>query len=257
MPRLIQSRSNRHDHTIKRHMEQIAVITGASSGIGKAISLALAEQGMAIWLVGRNQQRLEAVGQSASKLSPCVYCISADLERERHIYDLADRLSRDSVHVDILIHCAGYIALGPVDDADIDELDRQYRINVRAPYLLTQLLLPMLRMRGGQVVFVNSSAGLIASANAAQYAATKHGLRAIADSLRQEVNPQGMRVLSVYPGRTATPMQAAIHTREGKDYYPDRLLQPEDVATVVVNALTLPRSAEVTDIHIRPSLKPQ
>jgi NADP-dependent 3-hydroxy acid dehydrogenase YdfG len=104
-------------------------------------------------------------------------------------------------------------------------------------------------------VFINSSAGLGAKAGVGQYAASKHALKAIADSLRAEVNALGLRVLSVFPGRTASPMQAAVHALEGKAYHPESLLQPQDVAAVVLNALSLPRSAEVTDISIRPLVK--
>ncbi len=89
-----------------------------------------------------------------------------------------------------------------------------------------------------------------------QYAATKHALRAMTDSLRDEVNPDGVRVLSVFLGRTASPMQAAIHQVEGRAYDPDRLVQPQDVAAMVISALSLPRTAEVTDISIRPMQKP-
>ncbi len=110
----------------------------------------------------------------------------------------------------------------------------------------------MLRARRGQIVFINSWAGFNARAGAGQYAATKHALRAIADSLREEVNSEGLRVLSVFPGRTATPMQETMHAIEGKEYLPERLQQPEDVAAVVVNALLLPRTAEVTEIRMRP-----
>ncbi len=106
-------------------------------------------------------------------------------------------------------------------------------------------------------MFINSSAGLRAGAGISQYAATKHALKAIADSLREEINAEGLRVLSVYPGRTATPMQASVHAMEGKAYHPERLMQPEDVAAVVINALKLPRSAEVTDISVRPLMKPR
>jgi NADP-dependent 3-hydroxy acid dehydrogenase YdfG len=102
---------------------------------------------------------------------------------------------------------------------------------------------------------MNSSAGLSARAGVAQYAATKHALKAIADSLREEINDDGVRVLSVFLGRTATPMQAAVHEMEGREYYPELLLQPEDVASVIINALSLPRSAEVTDIIVRPLAK--
>jgi NADP-dependent 3-hydroxy acid dehydrogenase YdfG len=106
-------------------------------------------------------------------------------------------------------------------------------------------------------VFLNSSAGLMAHTNVGQYTATKHALKAIADCLREEVNGDRIRVLSVFPGRTATPLQRRLHVVEGREYRPERLLQPEDVASVVVSALCLPRTAEVTDINIRSMSKPE
>jgi NADP-dependent 3-hydroxy acid dehydrogenase YdfG len=112
----------------------------------------------------------------------------------------------------------------------------------------------MLPAHRGQIVFVNSSAGLTAPENLSQYAATKHALKAIADSLRKEVNEDGIRVLSVYLGRTATPLQERVHGMEHKTYRPENLMQAGDVASVIINALTLPRTAEVTDIQMR-SLK--
>ena len=162
----------------------------------------------------------------------------------------------DGGRLDILVHCAGVIRQNRMEDACIEDLDFQYATNVRAPYVLTKGLLPLLTASQGQIVFTNSSAGLNAKrAEAGQYAATKHALRGIADSLREEVNPKGVRVLSVYLGRTATPMQEALFREEGKDYHPDLLLQPEDVAEVVVQTLMLPFTAEVTDISIRPMRK--
>jgi NADP-dependent 3-hydroxy acid dehydrogenase YdfG len=142
-----------------------------------------------------------------------------------------------------------------MDQASIADFDRQYSINVRAAYLLTQVFLSTLKLRYGQVVYVNSSAGLTARGGVGQYAATKHALKAIADSLREEVNESGVRVLSVYPGRTASPMQEAVYAAENKIYKPEHLMQPEDIASVVINALNLPRTAEVTDINIRPLKK--
>jgi NAD(P)-dependent dehydrogenase (short-subunit alcohol dehydrogenase family) len=104
-------------------------------------------------------------------------------------------------------------------------------------------------------VFINSSQGLAASPGVGQYAAAKHGLRAVADSLRGEVNDRGTRVLSVHVGRTATPMQERIFAMEGRAYAPERLMQPEDVGQVVLAALVLPRTAEMTSVSIRPALK--
>ncbi len=234
---------------------QIAVITGASSGVGKAIALRLAVEGATLCLVGRNLGALEAVARAARESALQAACYRVDLTLDRDIQEFATRLQKDFSYINILIHSAGVISLGATVAAPIEDFDLQYRTNVRAPYLLTQTLLPMLRARQGQIVFINSSVGLNAKANAGQYAATKHALKAIAESLREEVNGDGLRVLSVFLGRTATPMQAAVHEMEGRVYHPGRLLQPEDVASVVINALSLPRSAEVTDIHMRPLVK--
>ncbi len=235
--------------------DQVSVITGASSGIGRAIALGLAAQGSTLCLIGRRIEALEVIAEATRVMPASVGCYCADLSLDEQVRALVVQLTEVG-RIDVLIHSAGAIAMGPIESAAVEELDRQYRVNVRAPYLLTQALLPALKRSQGQIVFINSSATLNARATVGQYAATKAALKAIADSLRDEVNVDGVRVLSVYPGRTASPMQAAVHALEGKVYKPERLMQPEDVAAVVINALSLPRSVEVTDINIRPMWKP-
>ena len=234
---------------------QIAVITGASSGIGKAVALSLAAKGAKTCLLGRKLETLDAIAKLARKSASQVLCYQVDLTVDKDVRKIADRIEQDVGHVDMLIHSAGVISFGRLESATVVDFDRQYRTNVRAPYALTQALLPMLRTRRGQIVFINSSAGLNASANVGQYAATKHALKAVADSFRKEVNAEGLRVLSIYPGRTASPMQEAVFRKEGRKYRPELLMQPEDLASVVINALTLPRSAEITDINVRPLVK--
>jgi NAD(P)-dependent dehydrogenase (short-subunit alcohol dehydrogenase family) len=145
--------------------------------------------------------------------------------------------------------------MGATASAPVEEFDWQYHVNLRAPYLLTQSLLPMLRQGQGQIVFINSLVGLNAKGAAGQYSATKHALKALADSLREEVNADGLRVLSVFLGRTASPMQAAVHRMEGRTYKPERLVRPKDVADVVLSVLSLAHTAEATGITIRHSLK--
>lgn len=235
--------------------DRAAVITGASSGIGKAIALELAAQGAKLCLLGRKLEALKAVAKSISPSAPKATIFQVDLTLDKDIQKLKAHLQQDLRRLDLLVHSAGVITLGQLQTASVEDFDWQYRVNVRAPYLLTQTLLPLLVPHQGQIVFINSSAGLVARAGVGQYSATKHALKAIADSLRAEVNADGVRVLSVFPGRTATPMQAAVYKTEGKEYFPERLLQPQDVAATVINALSLPRSAEVTDISVRPSIK--
>ncbi len=235
---------------------KFAVITGASSGIGKAIALALSTEGAKLCLLGRNSETLEDVGQIARETSSHVSNYQIDLTIDEQINKLIYHLQQKYNSIDILIHSAGVISLGYMESSSVKDLDWQYRTNLRAPYILTQKLLPMIKACRGQIVFINSSSGLNAtSANDGQYAATKHALRAIANSLRQEINADGIRVLSVYPGRTASTMQAAIFKMEGREYNPQLLMQPEDVASIVINALKLPLSVEVTDIQARPLKK--
>jgi len=234
---------------------QVAVITGAGSGIGRAIALGLAAHNVSLCLIGRNTEKLHNVAEQTLRSTSITKTYRADLASDQEIYRLVENIEKDFKHVHMLIHSAGDFSMGEVADSPVEDFDRQFRINVRAPYLLTQCLLPAIKSSRGQIVFINSSAGINARAKVSQYAATKHALKALADSLRDEVNADGIRVLSIYPGRTATPMQATVHEMEGKAYQPEKFMQPEDVAEVVINALVLPRSAEVTDLNIRPMTK--
>jgi NADP-dependent 3-hydroxy acid dehydrogenase YdfG len=233
----------------------VAVVTGASQGIGRAIALGLAAKKVILFLVGRNSTVLHEVAELARKSSPLVIVHATDLVDDGSITGIVENLSKQLGGLDVLIHCAGAYSRGDLQTASVEEFDRLYRINVRMPYLLTQSLLSMLKRRKGQIAFINSSQGLQAHAQAGQYAATQHALKAIADSLRDEVNSDGVRVLSAYPGRTATPRMKAIFRMEGREYKPKLLLQPEDVAEAVINALMMPVTAEVTNINIRPLIK--
>jgi short-subunit dehydrogenase len=124
-------------------------------------------------------------------------------------------------------------------------------VNLAAPAELTRLLLPRLRHPGGHVLFVNSASGLKTQRHWAAYSASKYGLRALADALRDEEAHTGMRVTTVYPGRTATPMQEDVHRHEERAYEPERWIAPHTVATAVIAALDLPADAEISDITVR------
>jgi len=232
---------------------QFAVVTGASGAIGAAIAAGLVKAGVRVCAIGRNREHLERLGQSASMLEGSIVPLVGDLEDESGLHSICAGVHALSADVHLLVHAAGRIYTGNVQDAPIAHLDEQYRLNVRAPYALTQALLPSLRRTAGQVVFVNSTVGTaVVRGGIAQYAASKHALKAIADSLRFEVNADGMRVLTVFPSNTASSMYQRLCASEGKPYKPEQLMQPEDIASTVIAALSLPRSAEVTDIQMRP-----
>ncbi|MFI1334511.1 SDR family oxidoreductase [Streptomyces sp. NPDC020845] len=223
------------------------LITGAGSGIGEAVTVRLAERGEQLWLLARDAGRArELAGRF-----PGARTVVGDLADP-------DKLSWALGHqelperLDSLLHIAGVVDLGEVGELTPRLWTRQLAVNLVSPAELTRLMLPQLRVAQGHVVFVNSGAGLRANAQWGAYAASKHGLKALADALRWEESGNGVRVTTVYPGRTATPMQVKVHQQEGKDYDPERWMTAGSVATTVLTALDLPRDAEITDLSVRP-----
>ncbi|WP_055568900.1 SDR family oxidoreductase [Streptomyces atriruber] len=223
------------------------VITGAGSGIGAAVARRLHARGDDLVLHARDAGRAKELAAEFPGASTLVGDLSDP-----------DKLSWAFGHqslpaqVDSLLHIAGVVDLGPVGELTPKTWRHQLNVNLIAPAELTRHFLPQLRLAQGHVLFVNSGAGLNAGAEWSAYAASKHGLKALADSLRHEEHANGVRVTTVYPGRTASAMQVKVHQQEGKEYDPSRFIDPESVATTIVMALDLPRDAEVNDLTVRP-----
>lgn len=223
------------------------VITGAGSGIGAAVARRLHARGDEIVLHARDAGRAKELAATF----PGARTLVGDLaEPERLSWALSHQTLPE--RVDSLLHIAGVVDLGPVGELTPKSWRHQLDVNLVAPAELTRLLLPQLRVAEGHVVFVNSGSGLRASADWAAYAASKHGLKALADALRLEEHDNGVRVTTVYPGRTDTPMQVKVHQQEGREYEGSRWIDPGSVATTIVMALDLPRDAEVNDLTVRP-----
>lgn len=222
------------------------LVTGASSGIGMATAKALAAEGADLHLQGRNEKVLLELKQTLEDLNVAIDIHVLDLRDDDALKDMANRISK----LDGVIHNAGVVKLASVENAAIEDFDWQYQVNVRAPYLLTQLLLTKLKASQGQIVFINSGAGLNANAFFSQYAASKHALKAIADSFRAEFKEAGIRVLSIYPSRTATPMQVEVREMEQAPYEADNYIQPEDIALQIVTSLMMARTAVTSDVVI-------
>lgn len=245
------------------------LITGATGGIGAAVAALLHERGHDVLLSGRSPERLartaEELGHGAhavtrliardqgtatasARTGPGITTIPLDLGEPRRIEAALAEFALPS-RLDGVVHSAGVADLGPVAEQDADHWIDQLMVNLVAAAELTRLLLPALRAAQGQVVFVNSGSGLRARAGWSAYAASKHGLRALADSLREE--EPALRVTSVYPGRTASEMQRKVRAQEGAGYDPAEFMSPQTVARVIVNALETPRDAVVTDVSVR------
>ncbi len=230
-------------------MTRTHLLTGAGSGIGAALARRLSSRGDHLIVVARDARRAQEL---AAEL-PGSVAIVADLadpgSLEGALADAADRLP---AAIDSVVHAAGIVDLGEVADLPLAAWTSQLTVNLVAPAELTRLLLPRVRAARGQVLFVNSGAGLTAHPEWGAYAASKHGLRALADALRGEEARHGVRVTSVYPGRTATPMQVRVHEQEGAPYDPSRFIDAESVATAILTALDATPDATLTDITVRP-----
>lgn len=221
----------------------LALVTGASGGIGAAVAHAL-EPSHRVLLGGRNSADLAAL---ASKL-PGTKPWPVDLTDPGALAAAVGEIRE----LDVLVHCAGVAELGTVEAADVSAWRKNFEINVVAVVELTRLLLPALRAAQGTVVLINSGAGLNARPGWGPYAASKFAVRAFADVLRAEEEPRGVRVTSVFPGRTDTEMQRALVADEGGDYVPERYLRPDSVATAVLAAVSASPDAHLTEIVLRP-----
>lgn len=236
--------------------ERIAVVTGASSGIGACIADRLGLEGYSTFLVGRDREALDrAASDAEDRPGSRTWTISADLRQDEGLEKVTRRVREEADGVDVLVHSAGVYSRGELAEATAEEYESLFDTNVRARFLLTRELLPFLIRRGGQVVFVGSSLAHRAPGEVGLYAATMHADRAVAEALRDEVNEDGVRVLSVHLGRTDTRMQREVLAAEGRDYEPEYLMKPETVAEAVCGCLRLPRDAEVTEIRMRPMRK--
>ncbi len=236
---------------------QTILVTGATSGVGRAMVLDFAAHGAHVALVARRESQLKRLAEEIRTTGGSAEFYPTDLTEDHAIERLAMQVMNDGDGLDVLVHSAGIFSMGETERTPVRDLDDQFRVNVRGPFLLTQKLLPALRQKQGQIVFVNSTSGLSARAGIGPYAASKHALKAVADALREEVNGEGIRVLSIFLGRTDTPMQEAVHRAENRSYNPDVLIRPAHLALLTRDLLLLPRSAEVTEITLRPMSKPQ
>ena len=226
------------------------VITGAGSGIGAAVARRLHERGDDLVLHARDAARAKELAAAY----PGARALVGDLaEPERLSWAFSHQSLPD--RVDSLLHIAGVVDLGTVGELTPKTWRHQLNVNLVAPAELTRHFLPQLRVARGHVVFVNSGSGLNANASWSAYAASKHGLKALADALRLEEHGNGVRVTSVYPGRTASPMQEKVHRQEGKAYDAGAWIEPDSVATAILMALDLPRDAEVNDLTVRPGVR--
>lgn len=221
------------------------VVTGAGSGIGQVLAHQLTERGDDLVLLARNDERREQIAAEF----PRAQVLVADLTEPGTLNGLGREVDGP---LDSLVHVAGTVELARVERLKLAEWQTQLDVNLTSPAVLTREFLPGLRAARGTVVLVNSTAALSVSPGWSAYSASKYGLRALADGLRAEEREHGIRVTTVFPSRTATPMQEKIHGQEGKEYDAGDWIAASSVADTVRYVLDLPRDATLEEIVVRP-----
>jgi NAD(P)-dependent dehydrogenase (short-subunit alcohol dehydrogenase family) len=228
--------------------EKFAVVTGASSGIGAAVAVTLAEAGANVALCGRDRRRIATMAKQVETLGRRAVPVIVDLAEPGEIRSVPSQLGETS-QVDVLVHCAGILETGRIEETSIESLERTWQINVRAPFLLTQALMPLLGV-GSSIVFVSSVAGRVGINREATYSMSKAAVDGLTRALSVELSHRGIRVNCVSPGFIATPMNAEFRKdRETvgiveQSSLAGRLGTPKDIANAVL-FLSSPAAAYV------------
>jgi NADP-dependent 3-hydroxy acid dehydrogenase YdfG len=238
---------------------RVALVTGASSGIGVATARALAAAGADVAIAARRQDRLDTLARDLEKSGVKVLVLVADLLREDENRRIVAATEAHFGRLDILVNNAGVMLLAPVDGANSDDWRRMLELNVLGPMVSSQAALPGMRVRGGgDIVNISSTAGRIANPNVSGYSASKFGIVAFSESLRREVYKDKIRVTVIEPGIVETELREHIPhpgTKQAIDAFAAsvRQLQPEDVANAVLYCVTQPAHVNVNEILMRPT----
>ncbi|MER6176113.1 SDR family NAD(P)-dependent oxidoreductase [Streptosporangium sp. NPDC001681] len=234
---------------------KVVLVTGASSGIGEATALALSVEGARVAVGARRADRLEALVRKAPGE---VLALELDVTDQESVRAAVAKTVERFGALDILVNNAGVMLAGPIVGADTTEWTRMVETNLLGSMYMVHAALPHLLKRKGTVLQVSSTSGRVASASSGVYAATKFGITAFSESLRQEVTAQGVRVVVVEPGFVATELASHITDPTMRAAAQQmatsmRTLQPEDIANAVVYAVTQPEHVAVNEILIRPT----
>lgn len=240
-------------------IDKVALVTGASSGIGEATALALASEGVLVVIAARRQERLELLAERISKLGGQVAFAVVDVAREEQVLSLVEEIQFNLDRLDILINNAGIVDNSPIATADTDNWRRMFDTNVLGLMYTTQAAVRVMkRQQSGHIVNISSTAGRSVAPGISAYCATKWSVNAFSEGLRQEVSADKIRVTVVEPGPVATELSQhildpAIRKQVQQWFDSMTVLQPEDIAAAIVYALTQPARVNVNEILIRPT----
>lgn len=225
-----------------------ALITGAGKGIGKALALNLAKEGVNVALLARTASDLQAVADEVENQGVKAVIITADVSDLQSVNSAVESAIASLGTIDILVNNAGIAAFGGFLDLSTEEWERIIKVNVFGPYYTTRAVLPsMIERKAGDIVNISSTAGLRGAAQTSAYSASKFALIGLSESLMQEVRKHNIRVTTLTPSTVATPLAFDLNLTNGD---PEKVMQPDDFAELIISQLKLNRRVFVKDASI-------
>ena len=228
-------------------MSETAVITGASSGVGKSLAIQLSDAGYRVVLAARSEDKLNAIAEEIRSKGGDSLVVSTDVSRPEQINNLKDK-ALEYGDVSVVINNAGLGKFSKVEDVTIEDWDRQLDVNLRASFLVSQAFIPGMKQRlNGILVFMNSVAGKKGYPYSAAYVASKYGMRGLADSLREELREDNIKVISIHSGAVDTPFWDGT----GVNFPREEMLNTHTLAQSIVHAIQSPGNFAVEELVVR------
>jgi 3-oxoacyl-[acyl-carrier protein] reductase len=231
---------------------KISIVTGAGRGIGRAIALVLSGAGSRVALAARSESELRSVAEEIRGRDGEVLIVPTDVARDEELERLVSQTVKEWGTVDHLINNAGWGVKAPIVDARVEDWDRTFRVNLRAPMILTRLVLPLLiEKKSGAIVNIGSVAGKMGQADVSAYSASKFGLIGFTESLFEEAREYGVKVSVIVPGYVDTALIPPTRKMERS-----KMIRPEDVAQSVLFVLSSAPNSCPVEITVRPQRTP-
>jgi short-subunit dehydrogenase len=228
-------------------MPETAVITGASSGVGKSLAIQLSDAGYKVVLAARSEDKLNVIAEEIQKMGGNCLVVPTDVSQPEQINNLKDR-TLEYGDVFVVINNAGLGKFCKIEDVTLEDWNRQLDVNLRATFLVSQAFIPgMKRRKKGTLVFMNSVAGKKGYPYSAAYVASKYGMRGLADSLREELREDNIKVISIHPGAVDTPFWDGA----GVNFPREEMLDTATLAQSIVHTIQSPGNFTVEELVVR------
>ena len=228
-------------------MPETAVITGASSGVGKSLAIQLSDAGYKVVLAARSEDKLNAIAEEIQKMGGNCLVVPTDVSQPEQINNLKDR-TLEYGDVFVVINNAGLGKFCKIEDVTLEDWNRQLDVNLRASFLVSQAFIHGMKQRKkGTLVFMNSVAGKKGYPYSAAYVASKYGMRGLADSLREELREDNIKVISIHPGAVDTPFWDGA----GVNFPREEMLDTNTLAQSIVHAIQSPGNFTIEELVVR------